>query len=89
MFSFKGYQTKAKNKHLEHLEDQIIDNGSQGGKNAVNFLVAIRNMLKGSSRSKVNMTVKWDGAPAVICGINPETADSLWAQNQYSTKHLK
>jgi len=72
MFSFKGYQTKAKNKHLEHLEDQIIDNGSAGGKNAVNFLVAIRNMLKGSSRSKVNMTVKWDGAPAVICGINPE-----------------
>ena len=72
MFSFKGYQTKAKNKHLEHLEDQIIDNGSSGGKNAVNFLVAIRNMLKGSSTSKVNMTVKWDGAPAVICGINPE-----------------
>ena len=72
MFSFKGYQTKAKNKHLEHLEDQIIDNGSAGGKNAVNFLVAIRNMLAGSSRSKVNMTVKWDGAPAVICGINPE-----------------
>ena len=72
MFSFKGYQTKAKNKHLEHLEDQIIDNGSVGGKNAVNFLVAIRNMLKGSSSSKVNMTVKWDGAPAVICGINPE-----------------
>ena len=51
MFSFKGYQTKAKNKHLEHLEDQIIDNGSAGGKNAVNFLVAIRNMLAGSSRS--------------------------------------
>jgi len=72
MFSFKGYQTKAKNKHLEHLEDQIIDNGSSGGKNAVNFLVAIRNMLKGSSSKKVNMTVKWDGAPAVICGINPE-----------------
>ena len=36
---------KAKNKHLEHLEDQIIDNGSKGGQNAVNFLVAIRNML--------------------------------------------
>ena len=72
MFSFKGYQTKAKNKHLEHLEDQIIDNGSKGGQNAVNFLVAIRNMLAGKSSKKVNMTVKWDGAPAIICGINPE-----------------
>ena len=72
MFSFKGFQTKAKNKHLEHLEDQIIDNGSKGGQNAVNFLVAIRNMLAGKSSKKVNMTVKWDGAPAIICGINPE-----------------
>ena len=72
MFSFKGFQTRAKNKHLEHLEDQIIDNGSKGGQNAVNFLVAIRNMLAGISSRKVNMTVKWDGAPAIICGINPE-----------------
>ena len=72
MFSFKGFQTKAKNKHLEHLEDQIIDNGSKGGQNAVNFLVAIRNMLAGKSSRKVNLTVKWDGAPAIICGINPE-----------------
>ena len=29
-------------------------------------------MLAGSSRSKANVTVKWDGAPAIICGINPE-----------------
>ena len=72
MFSFKGFQTRAKNKHLEHLEDQIIDNGSKGGQNAVNFLVAIRNMLAGKSSRGVNMTVKWDGAPAIICGINPE-----------------
>ena len=35
MFSFKGYQTKAKNKHLEHLEDQIIDEGSKGGDRTV------------------------------------------------------
>ena len=29
-------------------------------------------MLAGSSNKKVNMTVKWDGAPAIICGTNPE-----------------
>ena len=72
MFSFKGFQTQKKNKHLEHLEDQIIDDGSKGCRNAVNFLKSIRNMLAGQSGKKVNMTVKWDGAPAVICGINPE-----------------
>jgi len=72
MFSFKGFITREKNTHLEHLEDDIINRGSKGGVNAINFLVSIRNMLAGSSGKKVNMTVKWDGAPAIICGINPE-----------------
>ena len=72
MFSFKGFFTKEKNTHLEHLEDDIINRGSKGGRNAINFLKSVRNMLAGSSGKKVNMTVKWDGAPAIICGINPE-----------------
>jgi len=72
MFSFKGFFTKEKNTHLEHLEDDIINRGSNGGQNAINFLKSVRNMLAGSSSKKVNMSVKWDGAPAIICGINPE-----------------
>jgi hypothetical protein len=72
MFSFKGFITREKNTHLEHLEDDIINRGSKGGDNAINFLVSVRNMLAGSTGKKVNMTVKWDGAPAIICGINPE-----------------
>ena len=71
MFSFKGFQTQDKNTHLEHLEDDIINRGAVGGENAVNFLKAVRNMLAGSGKG-TNMTVKWDGAPAIICGINPE-----------------
>jgi len=72
MFSFKGFITSDKNTHLEHLEDDIINRGSDGGRNAVNFLKSVRNMLAGSSGGRVNMSVKWDGAPAVIAGINPE-----------------
>jgi hypothetical protein len=72
MFSFKGFITSEKNTHLEHLEDDIINRGSDGGRNAVNFLKSVRNMLAGSSSGRVNMSVKWDGAPAIICGINPE-----------------
>jgi hypothetical protein len=72
MFSFKGFITKDRNVHLEHLEDAIINDGSKGGENAINFLKSVRDMLAGSSQAKVNMTVKWDGAPAIICGINPE-----------------
>ena len=72
MYSFKQYLNEAKNTHLEHLEDEIINNGYQGGVNAVEFLKSIRNILVGSSRRKLNVSVKWDGAPAVFCGINPE-----------------
>jgi len=72
MFSFKGFQTQDTNTHLEHLEDDIINRGAAGGDNAINFLKTVRDMLAGTSRSKVNITVKWDGAPAIICGINPE-----------------
>jgi len=72
MFSFKGFTTTERNTHLEHLEDDIINRGTKGGQNAINFLKSIRDMLAGSSNKKVNMTVKWDGAPAIICGTNPE-----------------
>jgi len=71
MFSFKGFQTQDKNTHLEHLEDDIINRGAVGGENAISFLKAVRNMLAGSGKG-TNMTVKWDGAPAIICGVNPE-----------------
>ena len=72
MYSFKQYLSESKNTHLEHLEDEIINNGYEGGLNAVEFLKSLRNMLVGSSGRKVNVSVKWDGAPAVICGVNPE-----------------
>ena len=72
MFSFKGFITSDKNTHLEHLEDDIINRGSDGGRNAVNFLKSVRNMLAGSASGRINMSVKWDGAPAIIAGINPE-----------------
>ena len=72
MFSFKGFTTNDKNTHLEHLEDDIINRGSAGGVNAINFLKSVRDMLAGNSGAKINTTVKWDGAPAIICGVNPE-----------------
>ena len=61
-----------KNTHLEHLEDDIINNGADGGDNAINFLSSIKNMLQAKTDKKVNISVKWDGAPAIVCGINPE-----------------
>ena len=60
-----------KNTHLEHLEDNILNGGSEGGREAVAFLRSLGKMLdQGVSEARV--TVKWDGAPAIICGVNPD-----------------
>ena len=75
MISFKDLLTEdkgGKNLHLEHLEDEIINYGVEGGRAALNFLRSLRDMLAGASRSSVNMTVKWDGAPAIFAGVDPE-----------------
>ena len=60
----------AKNTHLEHLEDDIINQGKQGGFNAVSFLKELGKMLS-EPASTVRITTKWDGAPAIVCGIHP------------------
>jgi len=62
---------EGKNTHLEHAEDDIINNGYEGGLNAINFLSSLKDMLSGSRSSKVNVSVKWDGAPAIVCGPDP------------------
>ena len=71
-FAFASFLTEQKNLHMEHLEDEVLNNGVEGTRGAINFLQGLRDMLAGSSSSSVNVTVKWDGAPAVFAGINPE-----------------
>lgn len=63
---------EGKNLHLEHIEDEVLNRGVPGTRDAINFLQSLRDMLAGSSSNRVNVTTKWDGAPAVFCGINPE-----------------
>lgn len=73
--NFKEYLMESRegaNLHLEHLEDNVLNRGVTGAREAINFLQSLRDMLAGHSGSKINVTTKWDGAPAVICGVNPE-----------------
>ena len=58
-------------KHLEHLEDEMLNYGVDGCKAAVSFLKELRKML-GHQDSQGFMQTKWDGAPSVICGTHPE-----------------
>ena len=78
-----------KNLHLEHLEDEIINNGIDGGRAAINFLQGLRDMMKGKSKKGVNMTVKWDGAPAIFCGKHPETGQFFVAKKSLFNKEPK
>ena len=61
-----------KNTHLEHLEDDILNSGSSGGKNAIQFLRELGKMLS-QPKSGIKITTKWDGAPAIVCGTDPQT----------------
>ena len=59
-------------KHLEHLEDEMLNYGVEGCKAAVSFLKELKKML-GHQDSSGFMQTKWDGAPSVICGTDPQT----------------
>ena len=93
MKGFLSYQQldeqAGKNLHLEHLEDEIINNGVPGGRAAINFLRSLRDMLKGDAASKVNVTVKWDGAPAVFFGTDPEDGKFFVAKKGIFNKNPK
>lgn len=65
--------TEAKaNTHLTHLEELLLTRGFEGYKMAKSFLIELVKNLRGNSDAKVNTTVKWDGAPAMFVGTNPD-----------------
>jgi hypothetical protein len=89
---FTEYLTEAKegkNVHLEHIEDEVLNRGVIGTREAINFLQSLRNMLAGHSDSKVNITTKWDGAPAIFCGINPENGKFFVGTKSVFNKNAK
>jgi hypothetical protein len=60
------------NTHLTHLEELVLTQGERGYEMARAFLLELLETLKGNSNSHVQTSVKWDGAPAMFVGINPE-----------------
>ncbi len=57
--------------HLEHIEDRVIQAGDEGYHHAVNTLHGMHNALQGNS-SDVKLGTKYDGAPSLVFGTNPE-----------------
>lgn len=89
MRSFSEYLTENKNTHLEHLEDEVFNGGIVGIRKALDFLRHVRNSLAGNVKSPVSITTKWDGAPAIIAGINPENGKFFVATKGVFNKNPK
>ena len=63
--------TESKNTHLEHLEDLVFNAGYAGAMSALDYVESLRGMLAEGTGTTTKLTVKWDGSPAIICGIDP------------------
>ena len=84
------------NLHLEHIEDEIFNSGVDGARQSILFLLSLTKMLSSGSKGVKNVTVKWDGAPAVFVGEHPETGEFLVAKKgifakkqEYYTTHAE
>ena len=61
-----------KRTHLEHIEDIVLTDGYTGGQAVIDYYRGLLVTLQGTSVQPLKVSVKWDGAPAVVCGTNPD-----------------
>jgi hypothetical protein len=81
--------SEEKNLHMTHAEDAVIDGGVTGTRNVINYLRAIRDMLGGNTKAPVNLSVKWDGAPAIFAGVDPSDGKFFIAKKGVFNKNPK
>lgn len=78
-----------KNLHLEHLEDNPLNFGYTGITKTIDFLNATIGLLSGSANKSVDVTVKYDGAPAIFCGTDPEDGKFFVGTKSVFSKNAK
>lgn len=86
---FKEYILEQKNTHMEHAEDDVLNGGVEGTRDSINALRAVRDMLAGHAEKKVDVTVKWDGAPAIFAGQDPSDGKFFVAKKGVFNKNPK
>ena len=89
MKKLTSYLSEAKNTHMTHIEDLILDGGVKGARQAILALRSLRDMLSGNARAPVDITVKWDGAPAVFAGLDPSDGQFFVAKKGIFAKNPK
>jgi hypothetical protein len=89
MLTFKQYLEEEKNTHMVHLADAIIDGGVEGTRQAINHLRVLRDTLAGNTKNPMNISTKWDGAPAVFAGVDPSDGKFFVAKKGIFNKDPK
>ena len=92
MNTFKQFIVESKsgkNVHMTHIEDRVIYGGVTGARDAIAALRAFRDMLAGRGKSRFDVTVKWDGAPAVFAGTDPSDGKFFVAKKGIFNKDPK
>jgi hypothetical protein len=84
---FKEFITESKNTHMTHIEDKVLYGGVKGTREAILALRSLRDMLKGEHDG--NVSVKWDGAPAIFCGTDPSDGKFFVAKKGIFNKNPK
>ena len=89
MKSLKNYLAESKNTHMTHIEDLILDGGVKGARQAILALRSLRDMLDGNTKAPMDVTVKWDGAPALFVGEDPSDGQFFVAKKGIFAKNPK
>ena len=85
--NFAEFITEQKNTHMTHIEDKVLYGGVNGAREAIIALRALRDMLAGEKDG--NVSVKWDGAPAIFAGIDPSDGQFFVAKKGIFNKNPK
>ena len=74
---------------MTHIEDLILDGGVKGARQAILALRSLRDMLNGNAKAPMDVTVKWDGAPALFAGEDPTDGQFFVAKKGIFAKNPK
>ena len=87
MINFKEFITEQKNTHMTHIEDKVLYGGVNGTRQAILALRSLRDMVAGVKDG--NVSIKWDGAPAVFAGTDPRDGKFFVAKKGIFNKSPK
>ena len=98
MLKLSQYLTESaaeKDRHLTHIEDAVLEGGVTGTRNAIQFLISLRDMFAddgqtiSEARGPLILRTKFDGAPALYAGINPENGKFFVGSKSIFAKNAK